>query len=276
MLCYDNHVHLNYIASDCDDFIARLESGGMYGCNVISVPPKGYIFTKETADFDERLSSLLSLTNKAPDRLFPILFIHPDEDDILSKVEYAAEKGVLGFKMMCSNYFVYEDKCMRVLEKLAKIDKPVLFHSGILWDGKVSSSYNKPINWECCLEIPKLRFTLAHCSWPWIDECIALYGKIRSAKQMNPEASCEMFIDITPGTPDIYRRELMTKLFLIGYGLETNVLFGSDKRVQNYDSEAVANLCRKDNIIYDEMNISEKAREGIYGKNLLRFLNIGN
>lgn len=274
MLRYDNHVHMNELAADPDKFLKLLEAGGMTGANVISVPPTGYIFTKESADYEERIQSLLAVTKDHSDRLFPILFIHPDEDGILSKIEDAAGRGVLGYKMICSDYYVYEEKSMRVLEKIAQLDKPVLFHSGILWDGKVSSAYNKPINWECCLDIPGLRFTLAHCSWPWIDECIALYGKLRAARRIRPDASCQMFIDITPGTPDIYRKELMTKLHLIGYELDQAVLFGSDNRVQYYDDAYTREICRKDNAIYDELGISEAARENIYGKNLLKFLGI--
>lgn len=271
---YDIHVHMNELAASANDFIARLDNGGMTGANVISVPPKQYIFTKEQADYEERITSLLAITSQCPDRLFPMLFIHPDEDGIMSKIDDAVDRGVLSFKMMCSDYFVYEDKSMRVLEKLASVNRPVLFHSGILWDGKVSSAYNKPINWECCLEIPGLKFALAHCSWPWIDECISLYGKLRAARRIRPDMSCEMFIDITPGTPKIYRKELMMKLHYIGYELETNILFGTDQRVQTYNSEGVVSRRTTDDEIYDELEISEAARELIYGKNLLRFLGI--
>ena len=271
---YDNHVHMNELAANADDFIARLEAGGATGANVFSVPPKMYIFTKEQADYEERITSLLNLTNGHTDRLFPFLFIHPDEEDILSKVDDAIGRGVMGFKMICCDYYVYEDKCMRILEKIAAADKPVVFHSGILWDGKVSSNYNKPINWECCLEIPKLRFALSHCSWPWMDECISMYGKFRAAKRIRPDMSCEMFIDITPGTPQIYRKEMFTKLLLIGYELETNILYGSDMRVQNYNPDLLTEKVMRDNFIYKELGISDDMRRMIYGQNLLRFVGV--
>ena len=90
MLRYDTHVHMNELAADADAFIAQLDAGGMTGANVFSVPPPSYIFTKETAEYEERIRSLLAVTQKYPDRLFPSLFIHPDEDGILSKIEDAA------------------------------------------------------------------------------------------------------------------------------------------------------------------------------------------
>ena len=64
------------------------------------------------------------------------------------------------------------------------------------------------------------------------------------------------------------------KLHYIGYELETNILFGTDQRVQTYNSEGVVSRRTTDDEIYDELEISEAARELIYGKNLLRFLGI--
>ena len=88
---YDIHVHMNELAASADDFIERLEKGNMTGANVLSVPPTQNIFTKEQAEYEERIKSLLSVTSKYPDRLFPTLFVHPDEDGIISKV-YAPSK----------------------------------------------------------------------------------------------------------------------------------------------------------------------------------------
>ena len=73
-----------------------------------------------------------------------------------------------------------------------------------------------------------LRFALAHVSWPWVDECLAVYGKFLNALTRRRELSVEMFIDTTPGTPRIYRQEVLTKLMTIGYDVEHNILFGTD------------------------------------------------
>ena len=40
----------------------------------------------------------------------------------------------------------------------------------------VSCEYNRPLHWEAVCRIPGLRFSLAHCSWPWYDEAIAAGG----------------------------------------------------------------------------------------------------
>ena len=107
-----------------------------------------------------------------------------------------------------------------------------------------------------------------------MDECISLYGKFRAARRIRPDMSCEMFIDITPGTPQIYRKEMFTKLLLIGYELENNMLYGSDMRVQNYKPDQLKEKVLRDGFIYKELGISEETKELIYGKNLLRFVGV--
>ena len=84
------------------------------------------------------------------------------------------------------------------------------------------------------LEAPGCRFALAHISWPWTDECIALYGKLQAAGRTCGK-DVEMFIDCSPGTPDIYRHDVFRKFALLGYDLSDTLIFGVDSNVHNYD-----------------------------------------
>lgn len=267
---YDTHMHLHCLNSDPQFLLDRFEEAGIYGSNVFSVPPKQMPLMAEQADFETRLADVLRFTEGRRDRLFPILWIHPDEEGEAEKIAEAAERGIMGYKMICNSFYVYEDKSMKLLEAVAKTGKPIFFHSGILWDGRVSSCYNRPANWECCLEVPGLRFSLAHCSWPWIDECIALYGKFLSAYNLRPGLSAEMYMDMTPGTPMIYRRELLTKLHTVGYDVKHNLLFGLDQRADSYNPEWAREWLKMDESIYDELGLDEETRGLIYEKNLLR------
>ena len=131
---------------------------------------------------------------------------------------------------------------MRAYHAMAKHHLPVLFHSGVLWDGHVSSAFNRPMAFEGLMEVTNLRFALAHVSWPWYDECIALFGKILSAEHGGSNhvySKVSMFIDTTPGTPFIYREQVFEKLFLIDYNLKERTIFGSDCSVNNFDPRMV-------------------------------------
>lgn len=265
MKIFDAHTHLRSLDVDSEKIIKRLDAANISGANLFSVSP-------QLSGYKERMDSLMKVTESHPDRLFPILFIHPDEEDILSKIDDAVSRGVMGFKMICNNYYVYEDKSMKVLEHIAKAGKPVLFHSGILWGGEVSSKYNKPINWECCLEIKGLKFSLGHCSWPWYDECLAVYGKFLNAYSKTGSMSAEMFLDMTPGTPEIYREDLITKIMTIGYDIKHNLLFGTDCTANNYNVDWAVKWQNIDNQIYDKLAVDEETRSLIYSENMKRFL----
>ena len=111
---------------------------------------------------------------------------------------------------------------------------------------------------------------MGHCSWPWIDECIALYGKFLNAKTVRGGA--EMFFDITPGTPEIYRAELLTKLYTLGYDVGDNIMFGTDTSADAYSYKWAGEWLNRDGEILDDLGVSLEYREKLYHKNLFRFL----
>ena len=270
MKIFDMHVHAWGKAPSPEAIIQEMEKAGIFGGCVFSAQPKEQKM-EGGRSFEERLEELLGWTRGYEDRLFPILWIHPDEENIIEKIGLAAESGVLGFKMICTDYYVYEEKCLELLREIARLGKPVIFHTGILWDGRVSSSYNRPLNWEALLSIKGLKFSLGHCSWPWIDECIALYGKFLNSLTYSSE-SAEMFFDITPGTPEIYRKELLTKLYNIGYDVGDNVMFGTDCNASDYSAQWAKKWLKTDGEILEELGVSKANLEKLYCKNLLRFL----
>ncbi|MBO5199251.1 MAG: amidohydrolase family protein [Lachnospiraceae bacterium] len=271
---YDAHMHLWTANASPDNLMKALEKAGMNGGIVLSMPSEQYAGLGGGAPYEERLADVLRFTRKYPDRLYPILWVHPDEEEILAKIEDAAGRGIMGFKLICNSYYIYEDKSMRLLEQIAKTGRPVVCHSGILWDGQVSSAYNKPINWEHCFEISGLRFALAHCSWPWYDECIALYGKFLDTYSKRPELSAEMFLDITPGTPVPYRRDLLTKLHTVGYDVKHNILFGTDGAANDYNEEWARKWQTIDDALYEEIGVDKETVNCIYEDNLKRFLGL--
>ena len=267
MKIYDMHIHSWGTKPDPEKLLSEMEKCGVFGGMVFSTCPTGLISGKG-ASFEERVREALAYS--VDGRIFPVLWIHPYEDNIIENLRTAKRAGIRAIKIICTDFYVYEEQSMKVLREIARLDLPVIFHTGILWDGNVSSEYNRPINWEALLDIEGIKFSLAHCSWPWIDECIALYGKLLNAKSSGKNV--EMFFDITPGTPKIYRRELLTKLYTLGYNVGDNILFGTDANSDPYNSENVKNWLEIDREILDGLGVSLENREKLYEKNLMRFI----
>ena len=276
---FDMHIHLDPpLRSAQDDTLSRetvanLAAAGLAGGCIFSPNPKTPAQTFRPDE--ERINALLAYTRGQEGRLFPVFWVHPDEPDAQAHVLDAAQKGVAAYKFICDSYYVYEEKCMKLLRLIASLGKPVIFHSGILWSGSETSKYNRPLHWEALIDVHGLRFSMGHCSWPWHDECIAMYGKfLHHLIEYKSDCPCEMFFDITPGTPPIYRRDLLYKLFHIGYDVENNVMFGTDSIITAYNPGWVQGWMQRDDALYAEFGLSEQTVEKIYCGNLMRFLGV--
>lgn len=264
----DGHIHINTPHDDKKAFIKALKKSGFDGGIVISLMPG--------TSYKDRLSQVIKMC-EGEDLLFPFFWIDPTEIDALQQIDKAIEFGVYGFKIICSNFYPSDQRCIEVCKKIAQLNKPVMFHSGILWDGtNASGKYNRPVEFEELLQIKGLRFSLAHVSWPWCDECIAVYGKYCSENVSMPEHTkngAVMFIDNTPGTPGVYRKDVFTKLYGTGYPISENVFFGTDNLTENYNVQWADEWITRDTKIYKELNLSEEHIENIFAKNVLKFIN---
>jgi predicted TIM-barrel fold metal-dependent hydrolase len=273
----DGHIHIEGDVIDGDSFLRSAEQVGIDGGIVISQAPDSYYNSGRTGDIAraaERLEGLFARTSKC-DNLYPFFWIDPLEPDACEQVSLAYRMGVCGFKVICDRYYPYDNRPMEIFSAIANFGKPVLFHSGILWDGKFSSIFNRPVGFEALLKLDGLRFALAHASWPWIDECIALYGKVCHARE-NGCSTAEMFIDITPGTPEIYREELLTKLFTVGYNIENNIFFGVDGSFDNYSSDYAKKWIDIDSKIFSRLQLSKEVVSKVFSGNARRFLGFEN
>lgn len=278
MKIYDGHIHQTGNDIPPEKLLRQMESGGVYGGAIFSVPPAVIGMPAPEgmdAGLEARLNRVLDYTKPFPDRLLPVLWIHPDEPDTLDGIQEAAKRGIRGFKVICNNFYVYEDKSMEMLAEIAKTGLPVIFHTGILWDKGVSGDYCRPLNWEHLIKLPNLRFSLAHCSWPWYDECIALYSKFLNLAN-DPDFTTEMFLDLTPGTPAPYRKDLLSKLVYSGYDVFHNMLYGTDCNTASYASDWAAKWLNTDQNIFDACHVSLTDQERIFSGNFLRFFKLSS
>ncbi len=272
-LVLDGHIHLRDGSPQPEALLAEMRDAGVGGGLLISQRPASF----QRPGAPPALSPAARLQHVldwcAPgSSLHPFFWIDPLEPDALDQVAMAVAAGAAGFKVICNRFPPGHPAALDTFCAIAAAGRPILFHSGILWDGRPSSEYCRPAGFEALLDVPGLRFALAHIGWPWCDELIAVYGKLLNALGDGPSATVEMFVDVTPGTPPIYRRRALTDLFTVGYDVADNVIFGSDCHAPGYNGAWAAEWLRRDEEILTSLGLGQDVLEKMRGGNLLRFL----
>lgn len=271
----DGHIHLMDNGPDTGAFLAELRAAGISGGALISQPPAS--FDRSGARSAQRPAARLQqvLDWCSPGmNLCPLFWIDPLEPDALDQVAMAIARGIAGFKVICDHFLPGHPAALAIFRAIADAGRPILFHSGILWDGKPSSEYCRPAGFEALLDVPGLRFTLAHIGWPWCDELIAVYGKFLHALGHSQSSAVEMFVDITPGTPPVYRQRALTDLFSAGYDVADNVIFGSDCCAPGYNVQWAQEWLRRDEEILTSLGLGQDVLDKVRGGNLRRFLGL--
>ncbi|MFW6269517.1 MAG: amidohydrolase family protein [Bacillota bacterium] len=267
----DGHIHLTEKEGEVDDFKKRLEKAGLGGGIVLSPAPASFESRNHSLSPEERMEKVLTWTEDSSN-LYAFFWVDPLDPGAREQVEMAEEMGADGIKVICNNFYPGDAKPMKIWKEVAAKKLPLLFHSGISYAGTNSSKYHRPAEFEALFTIDGIKFCLAHISWPWCDECLAVYGKYINVIKGRKNKDIEMYIDITRGTPPIYRKEALYKIYNIGYDIEDNIIFGTDNRANNYDYERTLNMIEKDNEIYEELGLESKVINKIYEDNLKRFV----
>jgi len=262
---------------------------------VIFAPYPGRIFTKHAVQSEptkygnfsylgvnqeaqEKSTKFISsLQAEAPDKVIAFAWIEPRLKKAVQNIEEAVFKyGCKGLKMIPDHWYPYDPKMFRVYEKIQELEIPVLFHSGILYGMKDSSRFCRPVNYEVLLNFPKIRFALAHISWPWTDECIALFGRFKAyfdSKEDEREEEIQMYVDTTPGTPKFYRREVFNRA--LSFGIADHMIFGSDTFLDRPSAFQHAKyVAEMDKGIIRELGYSDDIIQKIQCENIKRYLKI--
>ena len=249
---YDEHIHI-YKDSEPkpEAFAARLAEAGLAGGCVYSreQTPEPRLTNTTCLTPEQIVDNVIAWCSASP-TLYPFYWIDPSRADAVDLVDMAVEKGIYGFKVIRNNSYPCDGPALDCYRRMAYWKKPLTFHSGILYDGIPSSEYFRPVAFEGLLRAPGLRFALAHISWPWCDECIAMAGKMNDAnwrlKPNRPGATSRapglnsdvplMFIDSTPGAHDVWRRDAFAKMYgtVFRSVINKRLMFGSDCSVHDY------------------------------------------
>ncbi len=265
----DGHIHIETRTADRSRFLADLQQTHVDGGIIISLPPETFRSTRETAGAEARMDNVCSWCEGSPD-LHPFFWIDPLAPDAGEQVTLATQKGIRGFKVICDRYAPGDERAMAVFSMIAATGRPILFHSGILWDGKPSSLYNRPAEFEALLAVKGLRFSMAHIAWPWCDEMIAVFGKFQNAQETN----VELYIDTTPGTPPVYRQDVLTRLFNVGYDVKHRVFFGSDCSTHAYDGIWAGQWIERDKRILKAIGLDRDEVNAVFADNMKRFVGV--
>ena len=64
----------------------------------------------------------------------------------------------------------------------------------------------------------------------------------------------EFFIDDSPGTPDIFRRQVFRNFAFVGYDLTDHLIFGADSNVHDYNWEWAKYMMDFDRDMFADLN----------------------
>jgi predicted TIM-barrel fold metal-dependent hydrolase len=171
--------------------------------------------------------------------------------------EAASLPGIRGLKMVPTGWYPYDDCAHRVYETAARLELPILFHSGIFIDGR-SGRFCRPSFYEAVRDHPQLRVTLAHLGWPWCDEANAV-GLIDRINGVNP-ADSQFRFDISFGPPPVYRAQAFRNAFeVLGADL---IQFGSD-RFLPCSGEHIRRAIDEVTELFDELSIDAVDRQKV-------------
>ena len=275
-MIYDGHTHIRPGTPNPTRLLCAMDEAGVSKCILFSIASdRTGRSGKALRDFNRmRLENLIEWTCES-ERLVPVYFMNPLEPDAEKQADEAIEAGAVGFKVICSDHFPGDEGAIPTYHHIAARGKPILFHSGILWDQGPNANFNRPGNFEELLRVPRLRFALAHVGWPWCDEMIAVFGKFLAMEDRGYSSGQQMYIDLTPGTPPIYRREVLTKLLTVGYrGMEKRLIFGLDNTAEGYNTAWSRQWIDRDTAIYEELGLDSAVITDIFCGNCRSFWGI--
>jgi len=221
MRIWDCHCHARGHETG-EDVLKQMDAAKVDRINLFArYPDKG---TRE--DVRASIDHLARVQAVDPNRIFGLVWANPRAPGMVEELERGmVEKGLRGAKLIPDHWAPTDELVFPIYAKMKALRKPIQFHSGILYGFGDSSRFCQPVLYEALVNYPGLRFSLAHISWPWVDECIAVYGRFRAAAGYKAD-KCQMWIDTCRGTPDAWREEALRKA--IPFCGMQHLMFGVD------------------------------------------------
>lgn len=245
MKVWDCHVHLHAEESG-EEVLRAMDAAGITRVTLFSRYPANYrekCPPPPAQDLRASIDHVAAVQASDPDRVFGMFWADPRTDGVLDLIEYAlVDQGLHGVKMIPAHWAPTDELLFPIYEKMRDLGKPIHFHSGILYAFGDSSRFCRPVLYEALINFPGLKFALAHISWPWTDECLAVFGHFRSAAHHRSNES-GMWIDCSRGTPDAWREDALRKAVI--FAGCNRLMYGTDTFPEHLPTSAPA-MIRKD------------------------------
>ncbi len=254
MMVCDCHVHLMGPVR-ASDVVRAMDANGIDRILAISR------YERSSADRTrENLLDARALMRGAPDRIGGLAWLNPAVPKSADLAREALEDlGFSGLKIIPDHWFSFEERFEPFWEQMDRMHASILFHTGILHTFEDGSRFCHPVDLEKLLHFPRIRFAMAHLSWPWCDECLAVMGRMQAAAEEGGFA-WQSYIDTTPGTPPYIRRQaLRNALAFCGH---ERLLFGSDSVLPG-DLAHHREVLESDLAVYRELGLSDTQVERI-------------
>ena len=216
--------HLHCTGQESADSVLRALDEASIDLAVLLAPflSEGYSM-HDAASLRRGNAHLARLVRGHGDRLVGLAVVNPALPGAPQDLRDAIDAGLTGAKMVPSGWYPHDDQVQPTFAVASQLALPLLFHSGIFIDGR-SSRFCRPAGFEALRDHPGARVALAHLSWPWTDEAIAL-GLIDRIHGV-PDARAAFRFDLSFGPPPPYRLEVIRRAFeVLGPGL---LQFGTD------------------------------------------------
>ena len=280
MKIFDTHVHTGDTSLKIDAVLKDMDANGIDRMALIaphSMSKDWYNIRRKVkpAKIGALLQSIIAaegdkcnryvadLAKKSKGRIIALARVDQISDDGPAMLERAVDMGCTGLKLFQFGHYPEDERCFGTYEKCQKLGVNILFHTGILGDGR-NSRFHKPANFEIMKNWPKVRCLMAHISWPWTDECIATVGM---CVHFDKKATSQLVVDITPGAPADWREDAVIKAY--------NYL-GDDPIVFGYDARSGGMINAKRNFedyrrIFRKHRMPEASMEKIFYTNVMKF-----
>jgi predicted TIM-barrel fold metal-dependent hydrolase len=248
MRIVDCHVHQRGEA-DPSAVLEAMDANGVERICVCS--PQERVSLPKTR---ENLLVTKRLFDAAPDRISGLAWLGPTIPGIRGLAREALEElGFTGIKLIPDHWYAHEQRLEPFWETLHELRASVLIHTGILYGNDDGSRFCKPLYLEKLLHYPNIRFAMAHISWPWCEECLAVMGRMRAAAA-GDKARWQSYVDLTRGTPAHIREQAVANA--VSFCGAERILFGTDSRVPDGLAKQTEHI-ELDLAIFDKLGLDE-------------------